>query len=169
MHTFSLCLERRKLSNYCPDKLHMKPILSPPPPRPLLISFPLKVEMSWSILPNSGPGDVGVSQFTHRTKNFATPDSKSLPSLSLVWATGLRHIFLSVLRDVGAASSKVVGHNHFLLAPAHSSFNMNRKSFLKTVPFYCQLTLPCPFLRPFLITWHFCSCHCRKGLNLVRD
>ena len=95
--------------------------------------------------------------------------AKSLPSLSLVWATGLRHIFLSVLRDVGAASSKVVGHNHFLLAPAHSSFNMNRKSFLKTVPFYCQLTLPCPFLRPFLITWHFCSCHCRKGLNLVRD
>lgn len=68
--------------------------------------------MSWSNFPNSNLGDWGgynlhTDKKLHTQKNFATPDSKSSLSLSLVYATGLiTHISLSAIRDLGAAYSK---------------------------------------------------------------
>lgn len=89
--------------------------------------------MSQGVFSNSSPVDVGVLQFTHRAKNFASSDSKS--SLSLSLATGLvRHIFLSVVRDLGPAwNFRVFGHNCFLFIPTHSSPNINLNSFVKIV------------------------------------
>lgn len=99
--------------------------------------------MSWSNFPNSNLGGWGgynlhTDKILHTHKNFATPDSKSSLSLSLVYATGLiTHISLSAIRDLGAAYS-VSGHNCFPFIPPYSSFKMNLNSFLKL----CLILLP---------------------------